>query len=119
MDPAPGSGRRPPAFVGRIGELEAFDTLRARVANGRDDRGIVLTGLRGVDKTVLLNEMHRLADDFDWLTVHIEARRDAAGARAVRRTLARELIVAARKFARRSLSERMKQALGTITSFNA
>lgn len=75
---SPGSGRRPPELVGRAAELEAFDTLRARVRNGRTDRGIVLTGLRGVGKAVLLNEMHRLADSFDWLTVRLEARRDEA-----------------------------------------
>ncbi|MEE6282908.1 ATP-binding protein [Georgenia sp. MJ170] len=124
MEPArnpysPGSGRRPPALVGRTAELDAFDTLRARVANGLDDRGIVLTGLRGVGKTVLLNEMHALADKFDWLSVRIEARRDAAGARAIRHVLARELVVAARKLTRQSFSEKMRSALGTISSFNA
>lgn len=116
---SPGSGRRPPEFVGRVGELEAFDTLRARVANGLSDRGIVLTGLRGVGKTVLLNEMHRMANSFEWLTVRIEARRDEAGARAVRRLLARELVVSARKLTRTALTSRMREALGTISSFNA
>lgn len=116
---SPGSGRRPPELVGRTGELEAFDTLRARTANGLSDRGVVLTGLRGVGKTVLLNEMHRMADSFDWLTVRIEARRDEAGAKAVRRALARELVVSARKLTRTSLSSRMREALGTISSFNA
>lgn len=116
---SPGSGRRPPAIAGRIVELEAFDTLRARVANGLDDRGIVLTGLRGVGKTVLLNEMHRLADSFDWLTVRIEARRDESGALSVRRTLARELVASARKHNRGSLARTMRAALGTISSFNA
>lgn len=124
MDPAlnpysPGSGRRPPELVGRTGELEAFDTLRARSANGLGDRGIVLTGLRGVGKTVLLNEMHGLADRVGWLTARIEARRDSTGARSVRSALARELVVAARKFARTSLTERMRAALGSISSFNA
>lgn len=116
---SPGSGRRPPELAGRTIELEAFDTLRARVANGLDDRGIVLTGLRGVGKTVMLNEMHRMADSFDWLTVRLEARRDDAGARSVRRTLARELVASARKHARGSLANRMQSALGTISSFNA
>lgn len=116
---SPGSGRRPPELVGRTGELEAFDTLRARVANGLGDRGVVLTGLRGVGKTVLLNEMHRMADRFEWLTVRIEARRDETGARAVRRALARELVVSARKLTRTRMTSRMREALGTISSFNA
>lgn len=116
---SPGSGRRPPELVGRTGELEAFDTLVARTGNRLTDRGIVLTGLRGVGKTVLLNEMHAHADRFDWLTVRLEARRDEAGATAVRRVLARELMAAARKLARRSVTSRMRQALETITAFNA
>lgn len=90
----------------------------ARTRNRLSDRGIVLTGLRGVGKTVLLNEMHAHADRHQWMTVRLEARRDDAGAAAVRRTLARDLVAAARKFARRSLSTRMRQALETITSFN-
>jgi type II secretory pathway predicted ATPase ExeA len=102
-----------------MAELEAFDLLRARVSNGRGDRGIVLTGLRGVGKTVLLNEMLRLAQTFEWITVRLEARRDPAGVKAVRRALARELVVAARKFSSRSMTEQMKRALGTISSFNA
>lgn len=123
MEPAlnpfsPGSGRRPPELVGRTGELEAFDTLRARVARKMGDRGIVLTGLRGVGKTVLLNEMHRYADASEWLTVRLEARRDTGGAQAVRRTLARDLVVAARKLSRGSVTSRMRDALGTISSFN-
>lgn len=124
MEPAlnpysPGSGRRPPELVGRAGELEALDTLVARTRNRLSDRGIVLTGLRGVGKTVLLNEMHARADRFEWLTVRLEARRDEAGAAAVRRTLARELVAAARKLSRRTLTSRMRQALGTIGAFNA
>ncbi|MBX9246207.1 ATP-binding protein [Actinotalea ferrariae] len=124
MDPSlnpfsPGSGRRPPELVGRAGELEAFDTLVARTRNGLSDRGIVLTGLRGVGKTVLLNEMHAQADRFEWLTVRLEARRDEAGVAAVRRALAREVVAAARKLTRRSISVRMRQALETISAFNA
>jgi len=106
-------------MAGRVAELEAFGMLRARVAHGRGDRGIVLTGLRGVGKTVLLNEMHRLAKTFDWITVRLEARRDSGGSRAVRRILARELVVAARRFSSRSMTGRMRRAIGTISSFNA
>ena len=83
------------------------------------DRGIVLTGLRGVGKTVLLNEMHARAEAAGWLTVRLEARRDERGATTVRRALARELVVAARKLTRTTLTGRLRDALGTISSFNA
>ncbi|WP_243758710.1 ATP-binding protein [Actinotalea soli] len=106
-------------MVGRTVELEAFDTLLARAGNRLTDRGIVLTGLRGVGKTVLLNEMHAQADGYGWLTVRLEARRDKAGVLAVRRALARDLVAAARKLTRTSRTERMRQALATIGAFNA
>ncbi|WP_426939907.1 hypothetical protein [Pseudarthrobacter sp. S6] len=56
MDPAlnpfnPGSGVRPPELVGRDGEIDAFDLLVARAkSNTVGDRGMVLSGLRGVGK---------------------------------------------------------------------
>lgn len=116
---SPGSGRKPPELVGRVPELEAFDTLVARTGNRLGDRGIVLTGLRGVGKTVLLNEMRNHADRHSWLTVQIEARRDETGSDAVRRNLARSLVAAARRFTQPQFRERMQRALQTITAFNA
>lgn len=116
---SPGSGRRPPELVGREAELGAFDTLVARTRAKRGDRGIVMTGLRGVGKTVLLNEMQNHADRFEWITVRLEARRDAAGAEGARRSLARGLVAAARRLSPQSRTERMKRALSTITAFNA
>ncbi len=79
---------------------------------------MVLTGLRGVGKTVLLNQMRRRAEADDWLTVNIEARRSPTGATAVRKTLARELAAKARGLNRAGLSERTRTALRTIAAFN-
>ena len=66
MDPvrnpyAPGAGQRPPELAGRDAQLQAFDVVLERVARGRPERSIVLTGLRGVGKTVLLNAMRSAA----------------------------------------------------------
>ncbi|PZS26570.1 MAG: ATPase, partial [Pseudonocardiales bacterium] len=57
MDPvrnpyAPGAGQRPPELAGRDGELSAFDVVLERIAHSRPERSVVLTGLRGVGKTV-------------------------------------------------------------------
>ena len=62
MDPvrnpyAPGAGQRPPELAGRDRELEVFDVVLERVARARPERSLVLTGLRGVGKTVLLNTL--------------------------------------------------------------
>jgi len=66
MDPilnpfSPGAGSPPPELVGRDAILEKTRILLGRVRNKRPEKSILLTGLRGVGKTVLLNEMERLA----------------------------------------------------------
>lgn len=79
MDPTrnpytPGAGTQPRALAGRERELEAFDVLLARLSNGLPDRGIVLCGLRGMGKTVLLREMATRAREQDWRVAFVEAR---------------------------------------------
>ena len=66
MDPvrnpyAPGAGQRPPELAGRDRELAVFDVVLERVARNRPERSLVLTGLRGVGKTVLLNTLRSQA----------------------------------------------------------
>ena len=61
MDPvrnpyAPGAGQRPPELAGREREIRQFEVVLERVARARPERSMVLTGLRGVGKTVLLGE---------------------------------------------------------------
>jgi len=76
---APGAGQRPPELAGRDQELAAFDVVLERVARGRPERSLVLTGLRGVGKTVLLNEMRDRAESTGWFVVALEARPDNSG----------------------------------------
>ncbi len=66
MDPvrnpyAPGAGQRPPELAGRDREIGQFEIVLERVAKGRPERSMVLTGLRGVGKTVLLNTFKSMA----------------------------------------------------------
>src|SRR5688500_18086853 len=88
MDPvrnpyAPGAGQRPPELAGRGRELEVFDVVLERVARGRPERSLVLTGLRGVGKTVLLNTLRSQAIGRLWGTGKIEARPDQSLRRPV------------------------------------
>ncbi|WP_153504415.1 ATP-binding protein [Cumulibacter manganitolerans] len=81
MDPirnpyAPGAGQRPPELAGRDEQLAAFDVVLERIARGRPERSLVLTGLRGVGKTVLLNTLRSAAVRCGWGTGKIEARPD-------------------------------------------
>jgi hypothetical protein len=74
---APGAGQRPPELAGRERELKAFEVVLERVARGRPERSLVLTGLRGVGKTVLLGELRAMAVRHKWGAGKIEARPDA------------------------------------------
>ena len=81
MDPiknpfSPGAGSPPPELVGRDPLLAEAKVLLGRVAAGRSEKSLLLTGLRGVGKTVLLNEIERLAAAAGYRTVAIEATED-------------------------------------------
>jgi len=78
MDPiqnpfSPGAGAPPPELVGRDEVLEQTRTLLGRIKQKRPEKSILLTGLRGVGKTVLLNEMERIAQDAGYRTILVEA----------------------------------------------
>ncbi len=77
MDPiknpfSPGAGTPPPELAGREEVLEQTRILLGRVKHKRSEKSILLTGLRGVGKTVLLNEMERIALADDYRTILIE-----------------------------------------------
>ena len=78
MDPiknpfAPGAGAPPPELVGRDPLLEQARILLGRVKQKRPEKSLLLTGLRGVGKTVLLNEIERMAKDAGYQTILVEA----------------------------------------------
>ena len=117
MDPvrnpyAPGAGQRPPELAGRDAELAAFDVLLERVVRGRPERSVILTGLRGVGKTVLLNALRSAAVRRGWGTGKLEARPD----QSIRRPLAAALHLAVRELAGGRADE-TAHALGVLKSF--
>lgn len=78
MDPrrnpfAPGAGSRPPELAGREAAMEGVAIALDRIRNGRHAQSAILIGLRGVGKTVLLNEIRRAAEGEGIVTVPIEA----------------------------------------------
>jgi hypothetical protein len=73
---SPGAGSPPPELVGREGILEQARILLGRIKARRPEKSILLTGLRGVGKTVLLNEIERMAAQTGYRTLSAEAHED-------------------------------------------
>jgi hypothetical protein len=109
---APGAGQRPPELAGRDTELSAFDVVLERIAHGRPERSLVLTGLRGVGKTVLLNQLRSAAIGSGWGTGKIEARPD----QSLRRPVSSALHMALREL-RHPDQESMDAVLGVLKAF--
>jgi DNA polymerase III delta prime subunit len=109
---APGAGQRPPELAGRDGELDGFDVVLERVSRGRPERSLVLTGLRGVGKTVLLNALRSAAVRRRWGTGKLEARPDTP----LRRPLAAALHQAVRELSPPNAAE-SDHVLGILKSF--
>lgn len=70
---SPGAGAPPPELAGRDNILEQARVLLGRVLAKRPEKSLLLTGLRGVGKTVLLNEIERMAQKQDYRTLLLEA----------------------------------------------
>ena len=73
MDPhqnpyTPGAGARPPRLVGRDAEIKDIGVAFKRLGAGQSARSFVLDGLRGVGKTVVLNEADIVAREHGWVS---------------------------------------------------
>jgi hypothetical protein len=78
MDPisnpyAPGAGTPPPELAGRDDLRELVRVAVERVRRGMPAKSVILVGLRGVGKTVLLDRMREDAESGGIQTLHIEA----------------------------------------------
>lgn len=120
MDPVenpfrPGAGRRPPVLAGRERILSNFDVVVRRAENyGEGDRSWVINGLRGVGKTVLLNELMSQANARKWIVAKVEATTSAP----LRKVLATELVKALRTATGRHADRsKWKRVLGVLRSF--
>ena len=117
MDPirnpyAPGAGQRPPELAGRDEQLDRFRVVLERIQRGRPERSMILTGLRGVGKTVLLNTLRSTAVRSRWGTGKYEARPD----QGMRRPMAAALHVAVRELSHPQ-GEEIDHVLGVIKAF--
>lgn len=120
MDPvrnpySPGAGRKPAALVGRDDALQAWATSLARAERDRTDQPVVLYGLRGVGKTVLLSEFRRNAAKKSWIVAQVEA----GSGKSLRELIGEALYAPLADIARPGAGQRLLKALKTALSFKA
>ena len=121
MDPlrnpyTPNAGARPQALVGRDDQLASFDLLLARLSRGRTEQSMIITGLRGVGKTVLLGRFRAKAESARWVVVELEARKHADS--EFRRDLALRLRTALLELSPKAQwSDRLRRAAAALRSF--
>jgi hypothetical protein len=100
--------------VGRDHLIDAMDVSLQRTLVGRNDQSQLLTGLRGVGKTVLLNEFEEIALGRGYFHEHIEVSEDGVLAPAIASALRRILL---EMDAKRRLGGALRRALGVLKAF--
>ena len=110
----PSAGAPPPLLVGRDRQLEDMEVAIGRLSHGRFERSQLLTGLRGVGKTVLLTKFREEAQRANWHDAHIEATEGIDMATAVA-IVARRLLLKMSLLARSA--QRAKRGLAVLASF--
>lgn len=122
MDPrrnpyTPNAGARPPLLAGRGDELANFELLLERLRAGYTEQSMIITGLRGVGKTVLLGEFRSRAEQSGWAVVELEiAKHDDVGfGRILVREIRRALFTIAPS---KRWREKARRAAGVLKSFS-
>lgn len=110
----PNAGARPPVLVGRDDQLETFDVLLDRLRRGHTEQSMLITGLRGVGKTVLLTTFEERARERGWTTVEAEITKNTEFGGRMAQLVRRALLQVA---PRARWTERAKRAAGVLKSF--
>ncbi|MFE6734856.1 AAA family ATPase [Microbacterium sp. NPDC057650] len=112
----PNAGASPDIIVGRQEQTKAFETLLRRLARGRTHQSMIITGLRGVGKTVLLNEFGDIARREHWEVIEIEAsKHDDTRFRQTMASLLKGALL--RLSPRAKWTDRARRAAAVVASF--
>lgn len=110
----PNAGARPPLLVGRDDQLETFDVLLDRLRRGHTEQSMLITGLRGVGKTVLLTTFEERARTRGWTTVEAEITKNTDFGGRMAQLVRRALLQAAPKA---RWKDRARRAAAVLRSF--
>jgi len=111
---APGAGTKPPALVGRDAQIESFDILLERLERGYAEKSMIITGLRGVGKTVLLDVFREKSEDRNWATVEWEVEKSTSLESKIASQTRRALLQIAPKA---RWTDRVRRAAAILKSF--
>lgn len=111
----PGAGTKPAVVAGRAAEIGKAEVLLRSVQGGAPQRSLMLYGLRGVGKTVLLNEIERLAEGLDYLSEHLEMSENDDFRRVVAKSV-RKVLLRVDKV--ENLKSKCLNALGVLKAFS-
>ena len=119
MDPvrnpfSPGAGTPPPAFVGRNPLLEKANIALKRIQIRRSAKSLILVGLRGVGKTVLLYRIREQAELAGYRALMVEAPEDKPLAELLLPPL-RQILLSLDAMA--NVSDKVKRGLRVLKSF--
>ncbi|MBI1216974.1 MAG: AAA family ATPase [Rhodobacteraceae bacterium] len=111
---SPGAGTPPPKLAGREELLTRTEVTLGRVKAGRPAKSFIVVGLRGVGKTVLLNEVYQKATRLGYQAVQIEAHENKRLPALLLPKL-RQVLLSLDRIAR--AKESGKRALGVLAAF--
>jgi len=111
---APGAGFRPPLIAGRDREIESYSVLLDRLIRGNSATSMIVTGLRGVGKTVLLNAFEDTSIERDWIAEVLELDEHSSFPAAIARCTRKALLELKPT---KKLAGRVRSALGSLGTF--
>jgi hypothetical protein len=119
MDPllnpyTPGAGTVPPVLAGREHLVDRFTFMLDRLSLGHHEQSLMVTGLRGVGKTVLLEHLADIAREKGWYAQVEEVTPDTELAPLMMEQCRRALFAISRK---ERVRKRAHQAFGVLASF--
>ena len=110
----PNAGAPPRYFAGRSAEVDDFRVLLQRLLRGYTEQSVVVTGLGGVGKTVLLGEYRRIAAEEGWVPIVAEVSKNTNFGPQMANLARRALLQVSPKT---RWGDRARVAAGTLKSF--
>jgi len=110
----PGAGTKPTFLAGRDEVMKKAEILIKRVKVGNPERSLMLYGLRGVGKTVLLNKFNDFADCENFIIEQIEMSENDDFRKVISNHI-RKILLKISRF--ENAKEKLKKALGVFKAF--